>query len=1339
MPLENSLNVSPYYDDLNEEKDFYRVLFKPGVAVQTRELNQLQSLLQNQIERFGSHVFKSGTILSGVNFNYLPTYSYVKIQDVQVDGQPSLPSSYVNYFVKSSLNLTARVLDYKDGLEASNPDLKTIYVRYTNSSDPDLANGSVVYTTFLPNEQLTVFGEKYPLFKVNVLNGGVGFSNSDTVIIQSALKLANVTGAFSNGEVITQSTTGAQGVIKAINTTAIACTTILSVAPRNQDLTNNSITSTAWSFESPYTVVGATSGATANVASLIGSGASALLTTDTSGIVQALTLGDNGEDYTFLPWVTVKTSNTTATVQNLDLLAQNYKAKITVANTTVNAVGTGYAFGVSEGIIYQKGHFLRVEKQSIIIDKYTTTPNNITVGFKTVENYVDSNEDESLLDNASGTTNYTAPGADRLQLTPVLTTLTIDQAAANVDFFALAEWKNGLPYKENRTTVFTTIADELARRTSETSGNYVIDRFNVTTKEKSTANTQYVDVVIDPGTAYIEGYRVSTKFNNYLNVARSSTTTNLSSQSITVNYGNYTVVNELVGIFDFKSGSSIDLYDTAKTLITSSTDTTLTTTNGTITPAGSKIGTARIRSLVLDSGDPGTKEATYRAYLFDISMNSGYSFRDVKSLYANGATQDAIADVVRVQDATISANVAKLYDVSRNQMLFPAQAGAVKSLDNISYIYRTVSDEDKVIGTGGTVAVGPLGTGFEFPYSDGVLSATQEKDFIVTPTKPFEAAANLTGTSVAVYTNTMIVGTGTAFITDLAPGDFIRCANATANQYLQIKSVANNTHAYLTTAPTAMTAANVTLYFPALYPISFGRTARTITISGTSKTATASLGVSTNAAANAVITYNVKYVSVTPATRTINRDVFVKILTSNSAGSNTGPWSLGLPGAVRLKKVYLGNSSNVGVTTNTTVSDVTKYFVVDSADDENSYRLAQLKLKTTPSSLSVNTNQYILAQLDVFTTSGSGLATIGSYNINDTQALSSSSSSINTLEIPELYTSQGKYVDVRNAFDFRPYASNTANVANSVATATVNPSNTYSLTSGEKYFPAPDSTVTFQASYYNKRKDRVIVTSNGSFKVLEGTPTLNDPVAPDEPLHTVTLAVLSIPPYPSLPSILNTQTTEFAGKEVVSQDTLASQRFANSTITLDIAKNINDAQNRVYTMKDIGLIDKRLDIIENRVSLNFIEQKIKELVIPSGITLTTNRFKNAFFVDPFSDYTKTDSTHREFTAKISGERGILEPSFTQLNIESDFDLTDSDTNSCVVNGFAMLPYTNEVLVNQNVKNIAINGDGQDVRFIGSGSVSPASFSIKTRGERIITEDAPPPPPPAPSRPWWKFW
>ena len=52
--------TTPYYDDYDETKNFYRVLFKPGRAVQARELTQMQTLIQGQIERFGKNIFKEG-------------------------------------------------------------------------------------------------------------------------------------------------------------------------------------------------------------------------------------------------------------------------------------------------------------------------------------------------------------------------------------------------------------------------------------------------------------------------------------------------------------------------------------------------------------------------------------------------------------------------------------------------------------------------------------------------------------------------------------------------------------------------------------------------------------------------------------------------------------------------------------------------------------------------------------------------------------------------------------------------------------------------------------------------------------------------------------------------------------------------------------------------------------------------------------------------------------------------------------------------------------------------------------------------------------------------------
>jgi hypothetical protein len=57
MAIKN-YNIPPYYDDFDQSKNYLRVLFRPGYAVQARELTQLQTAIQAQIDRFGSHVFK---------------------------------------------------------------------------------------------------------------------------------------------------------------------------------------------------------------------------------------------------------------------------------------------------------------------------------------------------------------------------------------------------------------------------------------------------------------------------------------------------------------------------------------------------------------------------------------------------------------------------------------------------------------------------------------------------------------------------------------------------------------------------------------------------------------------------------------------------------------------------------------------------------------------------------------------------------------------------------------------------------------------------------------------------------------------------------------------------------------------------------------------------------------------------------------------------------------------------------------------------------------------------------------------------------------------------------
>ena len=79
MPQQTNLNISPYYDDFDRSDNYHRVLFKPGFPVQARELTSLQSIMQNQIEQFGSHMFKEGSVVVPGGVTYDGNYFAVRL------------------------------------------------------------------------------------------------------------------------------------------------------------------------------------------------------------------------------------------------------------------------------------------------------------------------------------------------------------------------------------------------------------------------------------------------------------------------------------------------------------------------------------------------------------------------------------------------------------------------------------------------------------------------------------------------------------------------------------------------------------------------------------------------------------------------------------------------------------------------------------------------------------------------------------------------------------------------------------------------------------------------------------------------------------------------------------------------------------------------------------------------------------------------------------------------------------------------------------------------------------------------------------------------------------
>tara|TARA_Y100001938_G_scaffold51208_1_gene71445 strand:- start:555 stop:7355 length:6801 start_codon:yes stop_codon:yes gene_type:complete len=127
------LNVSPYYDDFDPADQFHRVLFRPGFAVQARELTTLQSIMQNQIERHGRHFFKEGSMVIPGQIGFTNNYYAVKLQSTFNSASISgYLDSYVGSIITGNISgITARVIQVS---AATTTDAPTLYVKYLTTA-----------------------------------------------------------------------------------------------------------------------------------------------------------------------------------------------------------------------------------------------------------------------------------------------------------------------------------------------------------------------------------------------------------------------------------------------------------------------------------------------------------------------------------------------------------------------------------------------------------------------------------------------------------------------------------------------------------------------------------------------------------------------------------------------------------------------------------------------------------------------------------------------------------------------------------------------------------------------------------------------------------------------------------------------------------------------------------------------------------------------------------------------------------------------------------------------------------------------------------------------------
>ena len=169
MPQKTNLNVAPYYEDFDATKNFYKILFRPGYSIQGRELTQLQSILQNQIESFGRYAFKQGQMVIPGEVGLNTKLDYVKLSSVSEvaisEGNDIVYKKYdiTQLIGQQVIGLTSGVVGTIVAVNlATEETADTIYVNYLTSgnsnTEPTFRQGETLEVVDGVNTPLLVVG-----------------------------------------------------------------------------------------------------------------------------------------------------------------------------------------------------------------------------------------------------------------------------------------------------------------------------------------------------------------------------------------------------------------------------------------------------------------------------------------------------------------------------------------------------------------------------------------------------------------------------------------------------------------------------------------------------------------------------------------------------------------------------------------------------------------------------------------------------------------------------------------------------------------------------------------------------------------------------------------------------------------------------------------------------------------------------------------------------------------------------------------------------------------------------------------------------------------------------
>ena len=371
-------------------------------------------------------------------------------------------------------------------------------------------------------------------------------------------------------------------------------------------------------------------------------------------------------------------------------------------------------------------------------------------------------------------------------------------------------------------------------------------------------------------------------------------------------------------------------------------------------------------------------------------------------------------------------------------------------------------------------------------------------------------------------------------------------------------------------------------------------------------------------------------------------------------------------------------ASDFSTAATTSDTDITDRFDLDTGQRANFYDLGRLVRKVGKPAPTGR----LLINFDYFEHGSGDFFSVDSYSGFDYGSIPSYTSDVS-----------GEKFELRDVLDFRPRVDNASTIDSGAQDRSFDGTGASTID-----FAKFNSDITADLEYYLSRRDKLFMTSTGEFKLVQGAPDL-EPVKPKGVEDAMLLYELFLPAY--------------------------------TFKTTDV--RVRPIENKRFTMRDIGRLEKRIENVEYYTQLSLLESEAKNMQIQDAEGF--DRFKNGIIVDNFTGHGIGDVSDNDYSVSMDMGQGELRPAFHQDNIgllESDSSLENSTAMTDTIrstNGYQKtgdvltLPYTSVSYQDQPYASKTLNLQPYDVLdYVGTVTLSPEIdewFETETKPDLLV--------------------